>query len=141
MPIVYVCVLSCYSCVQLFVTLWNVACQAPLSMELSRQEYWSGLPCPAPRDLPHPGIEPGALMSPALVGGFFTTSTTWEAHAYRPTRKKKRCQGNQTSEEKEQVVSHSTERKINCCVILPSPSQPHSGKSQNLLTLTLYFYL
>ena len=61
MPIVYVCVLSHFSCVQLFVTLWAVARQAPLSMELSRQEYWSGLPCPPPRDLPHQGSNPGLL--------------------------------------------------------------------------------
>ena len=47
-------------------------------MEFSRQEYWSGLPCPPPGDLPIPGIEPSSLMSPALAGGFFTTSTTWE---------------------------------------------------------------
>src|SRR5574337_1098638 len=46
-----------------FVTPWTVACQAPLSMELSRQEYWSGLPFPPPGDLPDPGIKPG---SPAL---------------------------------------------------------------------------
>ena len=56
------CVLSRISCVQLFVTLWTVAYQAPLSMEFSRKEYWSGLPFPSPGDLPHPGIEP---MSPA----------------------------------------------------------------------------
>ena len=43
------------------------------------QEYWSGLPCPPPWDLPNPGIEPVSLMSPALAGGFFTTSATWEA--------------------------------------------------------------
>ena len=43
--------------VQLFATPWNVACQAPLSMEFSRPEYWSGLPCPPPGDLPHLGIE------------------------------------------------------------------------------------
>ena len=47
--------------------------------EPSRQEYWNGLPCPPPADLPDPGIEPVSLMSPALAGGFFTTSTTWEA--------------------------------------------------------------
>ena len=47
--------------------------QAPLSMGSSRQEYWSGLPCPPPADLPDPGIEPRCLMSPALAGGFFTT--------------------------------------------------------------------
>ena len=50
----------------------------PLSMGFSRQEYWSGLPCPPPEDLPGPGIEPVSLMSPALAGGFFTTSATWD---------------------------------------------------------------
>jgi len=43
-------------------------------MGFSRQEYWSGLPCPLPGDLPDPGIEPESLMSPALAGGVFTTS-------------------------------------------------------------------
>ena len=49
---------------------------SPLSMELSRQEYWSGFPLPSPGDLPNPGIE---SVSPALTGRFFTTGTTWEA--------------------------------------------------------------
>ena len=71
----YVCVLSCFSCVQLFATLWIVAHQAPLSMEFSRQEYWSRLPFPSPEDLPDPGIEPASLMSPA--GRSLTTSATW----------------------------------------------------------------
>ena len=71
-------VLSHFSRAQLFATLWTVACQAPLSMQFSRQEYWSGLPCPPPGDLPKLGIEPVSLMSPALEGGFFTTSTIWE---------------------------------------------------------------
>ena len=48
------------SSVQLFVTPWNVACQAPPSMGFSRQEYWSGWPFPSPGDLPDPGIEPGS---------------------------------------------------------------------------------
>ena len=43
-----------------------------------RQEYWSGLPCPPPGDLPDPDIESVSLMSPALAGRFFTTSATWE---------------------------------------------------------------
>ena len=47
--------------VQLFVTPWTIAHQAPLSMEFSRQEYWSGLPCPSPRDLPDSGTKPGSL--------------------------------------------------------------------------------
>ena len=64
---VYSCLLymlSRFSCVWLFLTLWTVACQAPLSMRFSRQEYWSGLPFPSPGDLP--GLEPG---SPALQAG------------------------------------------------------------------------
>ena len=70
--------LSGFSHVRLFATLWTVAHQAPLSMGFSRQEYWSGLPCPPPRDLPHPGIKLMSLMSPALAGKFFTTNATWE---------------------------------------------------------------
>ena len=73
------CVLSYFGHVQLCVTLWTVACQSPLSMEFSRQEYWNGLPCPLPGDFPDPGTEPASLMSLALAGRFFTTSTTWEA--------------------------------------------------------------
>ena len=68
---VHACVLSCFSRVQLFATLWTMACQAPLLVGLSRQEYWSGLPCPLPGDLPDAEIEPASLMSPALAGGFF----------------------------------------------------------------------
>ena len=60
------CMLSCFSRVQLYVTLWTVARQVPLSMGFSRQESWSGLPCPPPGDFPNPGIEPLSLMSPAL---------------------------------------------------------------------------
>ena len=52
---------SRFSCVPLFATLWTVADQAPLSMGFSRQEYWSGLPCPSPGALPDPGIEPASL--------------------------------------------------------------------------------
>ena len=58
--------------------LRTVAHQALLSMGFSRQEYWCGLPCPPPEDLPGPGIELKSLASPALTGGFFTTSVTWE---------------------------------------------------------------
>ena len=55
--------------------------QAPLSMEVSRQEYWSELPFPSPGDLSDPEIEPTLLVSPALAGGFFTTVSNWEAHS------------------------------------------------------------
>ena len=62
------CVRACclFSCIRLFVTLWTVAHQAPLSIELSRQEYWSGLPCPPPKDLPNPGMESVSPASSAL---------------------------------------------------------------------------
>ena len=73
------CVLSHFSQVQLFMTLWTIAHQTPLSMGFSRQEYWSGLPCPPQGDLLEPGIKPASLMSPILAGWFFTTSSTWEA--------------------------------------------------------------
>ena len=93
------------SCVPFFATPWTIACQARLSMEFSRPEYWSGLPFPSPGDLPNPGIEPKSpafqvdwsgllfprpenlpdsgikplcLMSPTLAGRLFTTNTTWE---------------------------------------------------------------
>ena len=60
------CVLNPFSCVQLFATLWTIACQAPLSMGFFRQEYESGLPCPPPGDLPHPGNKPASPAPPAL---------------------------------------------------------------------------
>ena len=75
-------VLSHFCPVWLFVAPWTVARQAPLSMGLSRQEYCSGLPWPSPGDLPHPGIKLASLTSPALAGGFFTTSAMWETHLY-----------------------------------------------------------
>ena len=68
----HVCVLGCG---QLFVI---VACPTPLSMGFSRQEHWSGLPCPPPGDLLDPGIEPESLMPLALAGCFFTTCATRE---------------------------------------------------------------
>ena len=60
------CVLTCFSRVQVFATLGTVACQAPLSMGFSRQEYWSGLPCPLLGDLPNPGIKPASPKSLAF---------------------------------------------------------------------------
>ena len=61
-----------------FRTPWTEAHQTPLSMGFSRQEYWSGRPCPPPGGLPHPGMEPASLMSPPPAGRFFTPSATWE---------------------------------------------------------------
>ena len=65
--------------VRLFAAPWTVAHRAPLSIGCSRQEYWSGLPFPPPGALPHPGIKPTFLSSPAWAGGFFTMIATWEA--------------------------------------------------------------
>ena len=62
--------------VWIFETPWTVACQTPLCMEFSRQEYWNGLPFPTLGDRPEPGIKPTSLAFPALSGGFFTTA--WE---------------------------------------------------------------
>ena len=74
LPIYSVCMLSS---VWLFETSWIVAHQAPLTMEFSKQGYWSGLPFPPPGDLPDPGIK---SISPALAGGFFTAEESREAH-------------------------------------------------------------
>ena len=73
--------LSLFSCVRLLATPWTVAQQASLSVG-----FWSGLPCPPPEDLPYPGIKRASLMSPALAGGFFTNSATWEAQRVMRTQ-------------------------------------------------------
>ena len=74
------CVLSHFSHVQLFATSWTVALQAPLSMGFSRQEFWSGLLCPAPGESSWPRDQICvSYVSPALARRFFTTGTTWEA--------------------------------------------------------------
>ena len=78
-PTVWVHAKSLQSCPTLCNPMDYIVRQAPLSMGFSRQESWSVLPFPPAGDLPHPGIEPPSLMSPALAGGFFTTSTTREA--------------------------------------------------------------
>ena len=79
-------VLSHFRRVRLSATPWTAALQAPLSTGFSTQESRSGLPCPPPGDPPYPGIKPVTLTSPALAGGFFTSSATWEAHrSQRPS--------------------------------------------------------
>ena len=82
-PACVACERACYvaSIVYDSSTLWTVACQSPMSTGFSRQESWTGLPCPPPGDLPGsdgnslPGSNPRSLLSPASTGGFFTTST------------------------------------------------------------------
>ena len=78
-PTIPACALSCFSRIRIFAAPRTTALQAPLSTGFPRQEYWSRLPCSPPGDLPDPGIKPLSLTSPALAGGFFTTSATWEA--------------------------------------------------------------
>ena len=68
-------ILNRFSRVRLCVILWTVAHEALMAVGFSRQEYWSGLPCPPSGGLPDPGIEPTPLTSPASAGRFFTTST------------------------------------------------------------------
>ena len=71
--------LSCFSCVQLFVTLWAIAHQSPLSMRFSRQEYGVGCYAVLLEIFPTQGLNPHLLCLPSLAGGFFTTSAIWEA--------------------------------------------------------------
>jgi len=78
------CMRSHFSCVWFFVTPWTIDLQGLLSMGFSRQEYWSGLPCPPIGDLHNPGIEPTSGTSPTLAGKFFIINATWETHL-RPT--------------------------------------------------------
>ena len=73
----FVCMLRSPQSCPIFVTLWAIAHQVPLSMGFSRQEHWSGLPFPSPGDHPNPEVKPTSLASPALAGRFFTTSTTF----------------------------------------------------------------
>ena len=78
----YVCMLSCFSCVQLFATLRTVTHQAPLSMEFPRQEYWNVLPFPPPRYLPNLVIAPTSLAFLVLAGGVFTTGPPVSAYTF-----------------------------------------------------------
>ena len=78
------------SCPTLFDS-WTTVYQASLSMGFSREEYWSGLPFSSPENPPDPGIEPTSLVSPALAGGFFTTSTTWLSWCLRWWRIHRQC--------------------------------------------------
>ena len=75
--------LSHFSHVQLCNPLDTARLLCPRDSPWTRQEYWSGLPCPSPGDLPDPGTEPTSLKSPALAGEFFTTSVTREALIYQ----------------------------------------------------------
>ena len=104
------CVQMCMlSRVQLFVTPWTTAHQAPLSMEFSRQCYWSGLPFATPGDLPDPGIEPQTPASPALAGRFFTTASSGRVMLRRSL-----------------VVAQEPKETPGSCVLRPEGASPSS---------------
>ena len=77
---IHTCMLSHFNSVRLFVILWNITCQAPLSVGFSREEYWSGLPFPSPGDPPHPGIEPTSPVSPDLQADSLPTEPSRKLH-------------------------------------------------------------
>ena len=122
------CVLSHFSRVWIPVTVWAVAHEAPLSMGFSRQEYWSGLPCPPQRDRPDPGIKP---VSPAFVGWFFST---WEApgnictqhncscsqkpHAWEPEHIT--CTGEMTWLSRDPIISSGRRETSQTAALIPS---------------------
>ena len=103
--------LSRFSHAQLFVTPWTVGLPAPLCMRFSRQEYCIGLSCPLPGDLPNPKIEPVSLTSPTLAGGFFITSTTWDAHtSFNKSPKKEK------KKKKDEIGTSLGEQWIGICL-------------------------
>ena len=88
--------LSLFSHVQFFATLWTISHQAPLSVGFSRQAYWSGVPFSSPGDLPYPGIEPASPVSPALKVGFLPSEPSGKPSSilsYSPRIQWARCKG------------------------------------------------
>ena len=110
------CMLSHFNHLRLYVALWTVACQAPLSMGFTRQAYWNGLPFP-PGDLPNPASEPLSLSSPALEDGFFTTSTAWEAQGVGTAVLKSHTSG--------QWITYKLENNYITDIIPQESSEPH----------------
>ena len=118
-------VLSRFSCVQLFATLWSVARQAPPFMGFSRQEYCIGLLCPPLGDLPHPGAALSSLVSPALA---FTTSTIWEVLSNFYTAQNPKPGGSAKSEIQAAVTGQ--------CIVLPKGCVPAKGCFSAILLRT-----
>ena len=135
-PCVSLCVRVCVSLsgVRLSVTSWTVFCQALLSMEFPRQEYWSGLPSPPPGDLPHTGIEPVSLASPELAGGFLTTAPAGKPCVFLGTWK---WTWERHSPQKAQGKHLDKERKRSKCIItLFTPCmrfKPNAKETRNVL--------
>ena len=91
------------SCVRLFAAPLTVVCQAPLPMKFSRQEFWSGVPLPTPRDLLDPGIKPTSLASPALAGRLFATVPPVTALSLNEKTLLKRGKGSQEGSSKQRT--------------------------------------
>ena len=98
---VCVCVCAMLSCVRLFGTTWTIACQAPLSMEFSRQEQWSGLPFPTPGHLPDSGIKAVSVF-PALAGRLYTTAPPGSTNYSKVYMERQKTQNNQYNIEGEE---------------------------------------
>ena len=119
-----VCVCMCAKLLKLCPTLCDpMDCNPPGSSVhgIFQQEYWSGLPCPAPGDLPNPRIEPTSLTSPALASGFFTTSTTWEAQIQKQVQEKNYTP---TPQPQSSLISPGT-----------SPTSPQYGSTEQFPSL------
>ena len=113
----------------LFVTPWTIACQAPLSMTFSRQEYWSVLPCLPPGDCPNPEMEPASCASPPLVGGplplappgkptFPFGHTLIKRTAYTRTKRLDQSQPRKTWESPSQPTAAATAKSLQSCPTL-----------------------
>ena len=125
-------------------TPWTVAHQAPLSMEFSRQEYWSGLPCPHPGDLPHPGIEPG---SPCVAGRFLPSEPSGKPTGVKSPRRPSHAVGvdwcamlaferAHLSERSRDGVSYRSQRFGQRCVVTQAS---HSSKTREIINLKPWF--
>ena len=106
------------SCVRLFATLWTVARQAPPSLGFSRQEYWSGLPFPSPRDVPNPGIGP---RSPTLQADALTSEAPGRKQHNREGKKKKKHRiraltTTPSGEISQMLTSATSEWGRHCCI-------------------------
>ena len=119
-------------------TLWTVAHQAPLSMGLSRKEYWSGLLGPPLGDPSHPGIEPVSLMSPEQAGMLFATSATWKAQSKQQSSREALMKTGYTHLRQNPVKDSLTQSKISAktpdnsgfTLFLPGPLQHLPGLRQ-----------
>ena len=125
---VHICVLSRFNRVWLFATLWTVVCQAPLSLRLSSQEYWNGLPCPPLGDLPDTGIELVSCAAPALQ-----VDSSPLSHQGRPFQWSNYCIGGSI------ILIFKTFLKYSSACLQLDPVSFSSWKTQKRATLRISF--